>query len=69
MKFEDYYKDFCEVLGHPMWMLPMMCIGFLLMVEVLHTSYHMDSEKDAHGFCSQKEFVKELQQFKDNNYY
>ena len=69
MKFEDYYKDFCNTLGHPLSMLPMMCIGFFLMVEVLHTKYHMDAEKDAHGFCMQKEFVKDLVQYKEENMY
>ena len=69
MKFEDYYKDFCNTLGHPLWMLPMMCIGMFLMIEVMHTNYHMDAEKDAHGFCGQKEFVKELKMFYENNAY
>ena len=69
MKFEDYYKDFCNTLGHPLWMLPMMCIGFFLMVEVLHTKYHMDADADAYGFCMQKEFVKELKMFYENNAY
>ena len=69
MKFEDYYKEFCDTLGHPLWMLPMMCIGFFLMVEVLHTKYHMDADADAHGFCMQKEFVKELKMFYENNAY
>ena len=69
MKFEDYYKDFCNTLGHPLWMLPMMCIGFFLMIEVMHTNYHMDAEKDAHGFCMQKEFVKELVEYKEENMY
>ena len=69
MKFEDYYKDFCDTLGHPLWMLPMMCIGFFLMVEVMHTTYQMDAEKDAHGFCMQKEFVKDLVQYKEENMY
>ena len=69
MKFEDYYKDFCDTLGHPLWMLPMMCIGFFLMIEVMHTTYHMEAEKDAHGFCMQKEFVKDLVQYKEENMY
>ena len=69
MKFEDYYKDFCDTLGHPLWMLPMMCIGLFLMIEVLHTNYHMQADKDAHGFCGQQEFVKELKQFYENNAY
>ena len=69
MKFEDYYKDFCNTLGHPLWILPMMMIGLFLMIEVMHTNYHMDAEKDAHGFCGQKEFVKELKMFYENNAY
>ena len=38
-------------------------------VEVMHTHYHMQADKDAHGFCGQKEFVKELKQFYENNAY
>ena len=69
MKFEDYYKDFCETLGHPLWMLPVMMIGMFLFIEVLHTKYHMDADADAHGFCMQKEFVKDLVQYKEENMY
>ena len=69
MKFEDYYKDFCDTLGHPLWMLPMMCIVLFLMIEVLQTNYHMSADKDAHGFCMQKEFVKDLVQYKEENMY
>ena len=69
MKFEDYYKEFCEVFGHPLWMLPMFMITFFLMVEVMHTHYHMQADKDAHGFCGQQEFVKELKRFYENNAY
>ena len=69
MKFEAYYKDFCDTLGHPLWMLPMMCIGMFLMIEVMHTHYHMSADKDAHGFCMQKEFVKDLVQYKEENMY
>ena len=39
------------------------------LVEVLHTKYHMDADADAHGFCGQKEFVKELKMFYENNAY
>ena len=44
-------------------------IAFFLMVEVMHTNYHMDAEKDAHGFCMQKEFVKDLVRHKEENMY
>ena len=69
MKFEDYYKEFCEVFGHPLWIMPMMLISMFFMIEVLHTKYHVDANTDAHGFCGQKEFVKELQMFYENNAY
>ena len=62
MKFEDYYKEFCEVFGHPLWMLPMMMIGFFFMVEVMHLSYHNNDMKDAHGFCGRQQWVKDLQE-------
>ena len=67
--FRQYYEEFCEVFGHPLWMLPMFGIVFFIFVETLHTSYHMNEMKDAHGYCSQKEFVKELQMFYENNAY
>ena len=35
----------------------------------MHTTYHMDAEKDAHGFCMQKEFVKDLVRYKEENMY
>ena len=66
MKFEDYYKEFCEVLGHPLWIIPTFMIGFFFMVEVMHTRYHALGEYDAHGFCSNQEFVKDLQRQVDN---
>ena len=69
MKFEDYYKEFCEVFGHPLWCLPMFGLCFLLMVEVMHTNYHADANSDAHGFCGRQEWVKDLKRFKENNAY
>ena len=69
MKFEDYYKEFCEVFGHPLWMLPMMMIGIFFMIEVLHFREHTNMDSNAHGFCGQQEWVKDLQRFKENNAY
>ena len=69
MKFEDYYKEFCEVFGHPLWMLPMMMIGIFFMIEVLHFREHTNMDSNAHGFCSQQEWVKDLERFKENNMY
>ena len=58
--FRKYYEEFCEVFGHPLWHLPMMMIIFFVGIEVMHTSYHMDGEQDAHGFCSRQQWVKDL---------
>ena len=69
MKFEDYYKEFCEVFGHPLWTLPMMMIGMFFFIEVLHTKYHVDADADAHGFCGQKEWGKDLVRYKEENMY
>ena len=67
--FRKYYEEFCEVFGHPLWMLPMMCIVFFVGIETLHTSYNNIDMGDALGYCGQKEFVKELKRFYDNNAY
>ena len=67
--FRQYYEEFCEVFGHPLWMLPMFMITFFVMIETLHMRYHIDPMGDAHGYCSQKEFVKELKMFYENNAY
>ena len=62
MKFEDYYKEFCEVFGHPLWMIPMMSIGLFIMIEGMHLNEHRNMETgDAHGYCGQKQWVKKLQ--------
>ena len=69
MKFEDYYKDFCDTLGHPLFMLPVMMIGMFLFIEVIHTNEHHNMNGDAHGYCGRKEWVQELERFYENNAY
>ena len=44
-------------------------IAFFVMVETMHMSYHMNEMQDAHGYCMQKEFVKDLVQYKEENMY
>ena len=68
MKFEDYYKEFCEVFGHPLWMLPMFGICFFVFIETMHLSYHMNDMKDAHGYCGNKEWVKDLRRQVDGDW-
>jgi len=69
MKFEDYYREFCEVLGHPLWIMPMMMVGIAVFIETSHLSYHYNDMGDANSYCSQKEWVKDLKRFKENNAY
>ena len=50
-----------EVVGHPLWMLPVMLLSFILLIEGLHTSAHLHQEIDVHGICRQnKEFIESL---------
>ena len=52
-----------EVLGHPLWMLPVMLLAMLVMIEGLHTSAHLHQEIDVHGICRQnKEFIQSLEE-------
>ena len=48
-----------EVMGHPLWMLPVMMLSILLLIEGLHTSAHLHQEIDVHGICRQnKEYIE-----------
>ena len=52
-----------EVLGHPLWMLPVMLLAILVMIEGLHTSAHLHQEMDVHGICRQnKEYIESLEE-------
>ena len=51
-----------EVLGHPLWMLPVMLLAMLVLIEGLHTSAHLHQEMDVHGICRQnKEYIESLE--------
>jgi len=55
-----------EVVGHPLWMLPMMLLIFLGGIEALHTMAHLHQEIDVHGVCKQnKEFIESQNQDDD----
>ena len=54
-----------EVVGHPVWMLPVMMLVVLLMIEGLHTAAHLHQEIDVHGTCRQN---KEYIEMKENDY-
>ena len=56
-----------EVMGHPLWMLPVMLLSVLLLIEGLHTSAHLHQEIDVHGVCRQnKEYIEMKEQEEDS---
>jgi len=44
-------KKTSEVMGHPLWMLPVMILLCLSLIEGLHTSAHLRMNIDTHGYC------------------
>ena len=55
-----------EVVGHPLWMLPMMLICIFVMIEGLHTTAHIRGEIDVHGLCrNNKEYIQMKEQEED----
>ena len=54
-----------EVIGHPLWLLPVLLIGMLALIEGLHTSAHLHQNMDVHGICRQN---KEYIEMKENEY-
>ena len=54
-----------EVIGHPLWLLPVLLIGMLALIEGLHTSAHLHQNMDVHGVCKRN---KEYIESKDNDY-
>tara|TARA_B100000287_G_scaffold258346_1_gene242918 strand:+ start:66 stop:260 length:195 start_codon:yes stop_codon:yes gene_type:complete len=56
-----------EVLGHPLWMLPMMLVCIFVMIEGLHTTAHLRGEIDVHGICrNNKEYIEMQEQGEDD---
>ena len=55
-----------EVVGHPLWMIPMMLICIFVMIEGLHTTAHLRGEIDVHGLCrNNKEYIEMREQGED----
>ena len=47
-----------ELIGHPLWMLPVMLLLLVVLIETLHTMAHLHHEVDVHGICRQnKEYI------------
>ena len=56
-----------EVVGHPLWMLPMMLVCIFVMIEGLHTTAHLRGEIDVHGLCrNNKEYIEMKEQDEDD---
>ena len=55
-----------EVLGHPLWMLPVMLMCIFVMIEGLHTTAHLRGEIDVHGLCrNNKEYIEMREEEED----
>ena len=54
-----------ELIGHPLWMLPVMLLLLVVFIETLHTMAHLHQEIDVHGICRQN---KEYIEMKENDY-
>ena len=51
-----------ELITHPLWMLPVFMLSFLIFVEALHTTAHLHQEIDVHGTCRQnKEYIEMIE--------
>ena len=56
-----------EVVGPPLWMLPMMLVCIFVMIEGLHTTAHLRGEIDVHGLCrNNKEYIEMKEQEEDD---
>ena len=56
-----------EVVGHPLWMLPVMLVCIFVMIEGLHTTAHLRGEIDVHGICiNNKEYIEMQEQGEDD---
>jgi len=55
-----------EVVGHPLWMLPVMLLSILVMIEGIHTTAHWYMEMDVHGYCTQNKEYLEKKEYGDD---
>ena len=40
-----------EVIGNPLWMMPVMLLALVAMIEGLHTAAHIRMKIDANAYC------------------
>ena len=56
-----------EIVGHPLWMLPMMLVIIFGGIQAIHTTAHWHMEIDTHGYCYQnKEYLEKIEQDDDD---
>ena len=51
-----------EILGHPLWMMPVLLLTMLAFIEGLHTTAHWHQEIDVHGTCRQNQEYIEMKE-------
>jgi len=44
-------KKTSEILGHPLWMMPVMILALVAMIEGMHTAAHLHMKIDADAYC------------------
>ena len=44
-------KKTSEILGHPLWMMPVMILTLVAMIEGMHTAAHLRMKIDANAYC------------------
>ena len=50
-----------EIVGHPLWMLPMMLVIIFGGIQAIHTTAHWHMEIDVHVYCmSNKEHLERM---------
>ena len=56
-----------EVLGHPLWIMPMMVGIMLVIIEGLHTTAHLRMKIDADAYCrNNAEWIEMNQEGEDD---
>ena len=48
-----------------LWLLPAALLGFLILIEGIHTSAHLKMKMDVHGYCKQNAEHQENLKFED----
>jgi len=56
-----------EILGHPLWIMPVMIMLILAFIEGIHTAAHLHMQIDANAYCrNNAEWVEMNQEDEDD---